>query len=255
MLFKRLFPLFALVLSWSLASSSPSHRQVVAAVQPILDHAAAEFNMSFSFGYADGVHPYKTIVGLGVGLDERCLDRSDAKCEQTMLTAHSIVPAGSVTKAYTGVAILQEVERGRLDLDAAAHTWIDPPLQRQNKTTLLELWGGNKEVMKITTRDLLGMTSGLNDYDDGQLLVWTLLNGGADLDPFAMLAVTNKTLTCSTVPCPPYYSSINYVLLGLMLQELHSVAAWEDYDQLSIIHPTRRKVYNETVFPKLGRCR
>ena len=252
---RKLVPLLALVLAACRTLASPTHKEIVAAVQPILTQASEEFNMSFSFGYADGVAPYKTVVGLGVGFDNRCLDVHDDECEKTQLDAHSIIPAGSVTKAYTGVAIMQEVERGRLDLDAPAHTFIDPPLLRQNKTSLLELWGGNQEVLKITARDLLGMTSGLNDYDDGQLLVWTLLNSGADLDPFAMLAVTNKTLTCDKVPCPAYYSSINYLLLGLMLQELHSVAAWEDYDQLSIVHATRRKLYNETVFPKLGRCR
>ena len=65
----------------------------------------------------------------------------------------------------------------------------------QNGTTMRELWGGQEEVERITLRDLLGMTSGLEDYDDNQLLGWTILNGGDDMGPFGLLHMTNKTLT------------------------------------------------------------
>jgi CubicO group peptidase (beta-lactamase class C family) len=67
------------------------------------------------------------------------------------------------------VAVLQQVERGKVGLDDPAYQYVDPPLLRQNGTTMRELWGGNREVERITVRDLLGMTSGLNDYDDEQL--------------------------------------------------------------------------------------
>jgi CubicO group peptidase (beta-lactamase class C family) len=126
-------------------SSTPTHTQIVDAVQPILDQAVAKFNMSFSFGYATGTAPYKVVVGLGVGLDDRCV-KGGSECTKTHINAHSIIPAGSVTKAYTGVAILQEVEMGSIKLDSLLHLLVDPSLQRQNATTLLELWGGNKQV-------------------------------------------------------------------------------------------------------------
>ena len=66
-------------------------------------------------------------------------------------------------------AILQQAELGKLSLDEPAFRKVDAELQRQNKTTMLELWNGNQEVNRITIRDLLGMTSGLNDYDDNQV--------------------------------------------------------------------------------------
>ena len=59
------------------------------------------------------------------------------------------IPAGSVTKTWTGVAVLQAVARGDLPLDAPAHSWIDPPLQAQNGTTMSELWGRNPQVIYI----------------------------------------------------------------------------------------------------------
>ena len=103
-------------------------------------------------------------------------------------------------------------------------------------------------------RDLLGMTSGLNDYDDNQLLGWTVLNGGKDMGPYDLLAWANKTLTCPRVPCPGFYSSINFLLLGLIMQHVLSLAAWEDWDQMSVIFPRHRARYSEVAFPKLGRC-
>ena len=49
---------------------------------------------------------------------------------------------------------------------------------------------------------------------------------------------------CPKVPCPGYYSSINYLLLGLIMQHVWQVAAWEDWDQLSVIFPRHRSVDN-----------
>eukprot|EP00854_Cymbomonas_tetramitiformis_P024663 gene24663-30009_t len=51
-----------------------------------------------------------------------------------------------------------------------------------------------------------------------------------------------------------YYSSINYVLLGLILVEVHDLKSWEQFDQFSIIPEELRKDYGDTLFPKLGRC-
>jgi hypothetical protein len=79
------------------------------------------------------------------------------------------------------------------------------------------------------------------DYDDAALRFWTLTEStGNDFTPFDFLAVADKTLTCAVVPCPPFYSSVNYVFLGLIAQHLAGRAAWEDYDQLSVIPAARR---------------
>lgn len=56
------------------------------------------------------------------------------------------------------------------------------------------------------------------------------------------------------VPCPPYYSSINYILLGLIAQHLARRSAWEDFDQLGVIPRARQHLYDQTSFPKLGPC-
>lgn len=71
------------------------------------------------------------------------------------------------------------------------------------------------------------MRAGLNDYDDASLSLYTIYNGGEDLSPFDILHQVNKSYVCPIGTCS-YYSSINYVLLGLLLTELQNVAAWED---------------------------
>jgi hypothetical protein len=61
------------------------------------------------------------------------------------------IPAGSVTKTWTGVAVLQAVARGDLSLETPAHVWVDPPLLAQNKTSMSELWGRNPQVIHNMT--------------------------------------------------------------------------------------------------------
>lgn len=56
----------------------------------------------------------------------------------------------SVTKAFTGVAVMREVERGRLDLSAPIARYLD---------NIPASWG------KVTVRQLLGQISGLPDID------------------------------------------------------------------------------------------
>ena len=77
------------------------------------------------------------VFGLAAGLDDRCLKQP---CKQTLLTPHTLIPAGSVTKAFTGAATLRFVDKGVLGLDTLAHTLVDPVLARQGQPTMAELW-------------------------------------------------------------------------------------------------------------------
>jgi hypothetical protein len=88
----------------------PTREAIIAAVQPVLDKVAAEFNTSISFGYADGVNPSMSI-GLAAGLDDRCLGAtSSGECTPTQMLNNTQIPCGSITKAITGVAVLQQIE-------------------------------------------------------------------------------------------------------------------------------------------------
>lgn len=70
---------------------------------------------------------------------------------QTPVTPGTVFPINSITKAFTGVAAMREVEAGRLDLAKPIGAYV---------TGLPEAWRG------IEVRRLLSHTSGLPDFKD-----------------------------------------------------------------------------------------
>lgn len=70
---------------------------------------------------------------------------------QTPVTPETIFPINSITKAFTGVAAMREVEAGRLDLAKPVGTYV---------ADLPESWRG------VELRRLLSHTSGLPSFDD-----------------------------------------------------------------------------------------
>ena len=65
------------------------------------------------------------------------------------VTGETVFSINSITKAFTGVAAMREVEAGRLDLDKPVSAYLDD---------LPEAWRG------VTIRQLLSHTSGLPDF-------------------------------------------------------------------------------------------
>lgn len=74
------------------------------------------------------------------------------------VTSNTLFSINSITKAFVGIAVMKEVERGRLDLSVPISTYLSdiPPS-----------WG------KVTTRQLLGQISGLPDIMDYADSEWT----------------------------------------------------------------------------------
>ena len=72
--------------------------------------------------------------------------------QRTPVTPATIFPINSITKAFTGVAAMREVEAGRLDLAKPIGTYV---------ADLPESWRG------VAVRRLLSHTSGLPTFDDG----------------------------------------------------------------------------------------
>lgn len=237
------------------AQALPAPRPVLElvrqALQPVLDELAQRHNMSFSFGFANSAGT----LGLASGVDNIW--------DGQRLTPASLIPLGSVTKPWTAVAIMQAVESGRLSLEDPAAAWIDPVLERLwggiirsegMQPSLEGLWGPSASQVRIV--DLLGMTSGFNDYDDALLQNRTLHNGGDDMGPFVYLrSAAQRGMACQPRACVTYSGS-NYVLLGLVLVKLSGVYSWQDMDQLSVLSPAMREAgrYAHTSFAKLGRC-
>jgi D-alanyl-D-alanine carboxypeptidase len=163
-----------------------------------------------------------------------------------------IIPAGSLAKPFTAVGVMQLVERGLVELDDPIPPHIDTFLHAINGTTLEELWGPT--VNNVTIRMLLNMRSCLADYNNSQILAYTLDYPDWDLSPLDYLAFTRSRK--SEFECMPgthsHYSSTNFMLLGLVwAQHTQGCTSWDKLDQSSVVPAG---LSDDIIFFERGRC-
>jgi CubicO group peptidase (beta-lactamase class C family) len=129
---------------------------------------------------------------------------------------------GSTSKSFTALAIMQLVEAGQIDLDAAVTTYLP--------------WFRTSDAVasaQITVRHLLHQNSGLPTYEGRQ--------GIADNDQSSM-ALENgvRALASVRLSQPPgqgyEYANENYDILGLIVQTV-SGKSYEDYVHSAIFAP------------------
>lgn len=127
---------------------------------------------------------------------------------------------GSVTKAFTALAVMQLAEAGEVQLDAPVQRYI--PWFRVADSIA---------SAKITVRQLLNQTSGLPMIREPQF--WTELDDQA-------IQRTVRFLNTAKLDFPPGqsfgYSNANYETLGLIVQEV-SGQLYEDYVKQYIFSP------------------
>lgn len=135
---------------------------------------------------------------------------------ETPLVAADRFGIASVTKTFTAVLVLQQVDDGALTLDDTVGQWLDDPAA-----------GRIPNAERITLRQLLNHTSGVYDYFDADSPFWqdAYFGEGADWSriwtPEELLAYADGARHA------PYfspgegvhYSNTNYVLLGLILEQ------------------------------------
>ncbi|MFE6871096.1 serine hydrolase domain-containing protein [Kitasatospora sp. NPDC057692] len=119
------------------------------------------------------------------------------------------VRAGSNTKAFTAVVVLQLVAEGRVGLDTAVDTYL-PGLLR----------GDGFDGRQITVRQLLQHTSGLPDYMDAPALADFTAVQYRYFEPRELLdgALAQKALFPAGTGW--MYSNTNYLVAGLLIQKV-----------------------------------
>ncbi len=147
---------------------------------------------------------------------------------------------GSITKTFTAVAILQQVGRGRVELDA--------PVARYLPGLLPDELG-----QKITVRMLLNHTSGIGDYVAGAFP--SLVQGSPrSLDDHRFRGISPLELVRFGLEAPRTgepgqlwsYSNTNYVIAGLLLEKVTGTGA-EEYITRHVI---RAAGLRDTSFPR-----
>ncbi|MEU0516296.1 serine hydrolase domain-containing protein [Streptosporangium sp. NPDC006007] len=146
---------------------------------------------------------------------------------------------GSVTKTFVAVAILQQVERGLIELDAPVARYLPDLIPAERG-------------QKITVRMLLNHTSGIADYIGGAFP--SLLRGTTEsLDDNRFRAFRPEELVGFGLAAPPTgepgqhwsYSNTNYIIAGLLLEKVTGTPA-ESYITRQVI---RRAGLRDTSFP------
>lgn len=140
----------------------------------------------------------------------------------------------SVGKTITSVAILQEVEVGRLDLDREAQQWLPN-----------EVVSGLGGMDDITLRHLLNMTSGLPDYYTDEY-VEAIAEYGDEVRTPAIAASYAFDEEILFSPAEDFdYSNTNSLLLGMILENV-SGKSYGEILQERIFTPA--KMTNSFVF-------
>jgi CubicO group peptidase (beta-lactamase class C family) len=137
-------------------------------------------------------------------------------------SSSTLFPIASVTKTFTGIAVMQLVEKGLIDLDKPVVQYIPE----------LSLPGG--EEKKITTRMLLSHHSGI--YGD-ILYNWYLPDVSEDPLIYEQVVPLINELGTIFQPGRTYsYSNAGYSLLGVLIHRVSGMG-YVDYVRTNIFEP------------------
>nr|WP_268249995.1 serine hydrolase domain-containing protein [Streptomyces echinoruber] len=148
---------------------------------------------------------------------------------------------GSITKTFTAVAVLQQVERGRIRLDAPVATYLP------------DLIPGERG-RRITVRMLLNHTSGMADYIAAAFPSLTR-DSTASIDEGRFRSIRPEELvrlglaepaTGEPGALPGHYSNTNYVIAGLLLRKVTG----QDPATYLTRHVVARAGLHHTYFPR-----
>lgn len=141
---------------------------------------------------------------------------------KTPVNADTLFAIGSVSKSFTSLGIMQLVSAGKIKLDAPVQTYL-PNLKFSNATM----------GAKVTVRQLLSMTSGLDRYD-----AWAF---DKKIDTRQKLLETVAQIPFSSIPGKVFaYNNQNYVVAAAILETI-SKKSWEEYTKTNILMPMGMK--------------
>lgn len=151
------------------------------------------------------------------------------KNKQEKLTPDHLMFVASVGKTYAATATMLLAEEGKLSLDDLIANYLPD--------SIISCFEYGE---KITIRHLLSMTSGIFNYERIPALFNGYLEGNIQLDTLSHEKVVCNYLSKEKALFPPgqsyHYSSSNYLLLGLILDQ--------------ILQKDHAIYYQERLFPK-----
>jgi len=160
---------------------------------------------------------------------------------------------GSTAKMYTAAAVLRLVDQGKFGLDDRALPLFDALWTRLNGTSIVN--GLGPKIKEVTVRHLLGMQSGIPDFDASTTVSrqYQYAHPDEDLGPVKEISFIFplKNWSCDPGTCVEYSSS-NYELLGLLLAQQAGKKSWDEYTQAQDL-PSIPEM-TSTIFGLHGKC-
>jgi len=154
---------------------------------------------------AVGPPGYQARIGNGHRVRRTAAGLADIGTGRRM-TGRDQFEAGSNTKTFTAVLILQLVDRGQVELDAPVSTYLP---------------GVVPDVAGVTVRMLLNHTSGLYNYTEDPDLFADMENNPQHVHTDQeLLAIAAKGESYFAPGQGWHYSNTNYVMLGMIAQKL-----------------------------------
>ncbi|MGI8638781.1 MAG: serine hydrolase domain-containing protein [Pyrinomonadaceae bacterium] len=147
--------------------------------------------------------------------------------DNKLITPQSLFHTASLTKPFVATAIMQLVERGKIDLDAPVIKYVPYFRLKDNRYTT------------ITIRQMLSHTSGMPDVKGNEDYNWDK----PEYDAGALERYVRSLNNLSLIAAPGEkveYSNIAYEVLGDVIAKA-SEMSFEDYVQKNILKPLGMK--------------
>ncbi len=214
---------FRLVLFFSTIVPLGASAQISAEQRNRLDAAIEEH---FNPGSPGGV----VLVAQGDKvLYERALGLADMDAKEPLST-NSVLRIGSVTKQFTGVAILQLAEQGKLKLSDEIQQYVDFP----------------KKEHAITIEHLITHTSGIPNFTD--LPLYNAENYAKDATLPELIAYF-KDLPLEFAPGSKWsYSNSGYILLTAIIERVTGMT-WTDHVEKHLLRPAGMTASSASITP------
>ena len=137
------------------------------------------------------------------------------------VTPQTVFPVGSITKQFTSTAVMQLVERGKIDLDAHVSRYLPAA----------------PHGSEITVRELLNQTSGLPDYLENKPLLTAIMAGTDGPHQIQSLVALVNGKPLHFKPGSKYeYSNTNYALAGMLVSRVSGMP-YREFLQREIFTP------------------